>query len=386
MKTTDIFQKIVDFVKLQYPNKGFISLHEPVFVGNERKYVMDAIDSTFVSSVGRYVDRFEEMAKEYTGAKHAIAVVNGTSALHMSLLLAGVKRDDYVLTQPLSFIATCNAISYVGAIPYFIDIDRQTLGLSAAKLEEFLKNKVELKADHCVLKENGKRISACVPMHTFGFPAEIDLIVELCNKYHIPVVEDAAESIGSTYKGKQTGTFGLLGVYSFNGNKTITSGGGGLIVTDNAEIAKLGKHLTTQAKISHQWEFKHDYIGYNYRMPNLNAAMICAQMEQLDSFIANKRELANIYQAFFEKIDVEFLKEPASSKANYWLNSLLFRDEADRDAFLAFTNQNGVMTRPVWALMNRLEMFRDAPKEDISNAEFIESRLANIPSGIRLTK
>ncbi len=379
-----MFSDVIQFVKKQFKTNEFIPLHAPVFIGKEREYVMDAIDSTYVSSVGKYVDRFEEIAKEYTGAKYAIATVNGTAALHISLILAGVKRDDYVLTQPLSFIATCNAISYIGAEPYFIDVDKETLGLSAAKLQSFLREKAEIKEGVCVLKANGRRISACVPMHTFGLPAEIDKIVELCAQYHIPVVEDAAESMGSTYKGKHTGTFGLLGTYSFNGNKTITCGGGGLVVTNDERLGKLAKHLTTQAKIPHRWNFEHDYIGYNYRMPNLNAAMICAQMELLDSFIENKRSLAEAYQQFFENSDITFVKEPNNSRANFWLNAIFLKNKSERDSFLEFANDNGIMTRPVWTLMNKLEMFKNSPKEDISNAEWIEERLVNIPSSVRL--
>ena len=378
-------QKIVLFIKNYYGNPdGVIQLHEPRFVGNDRKYVLDAIDSTFVSSIGKYVDRFEEMIRDYTGTKFAIATVNGTTALHMSLLLAGVKKDELVITQPLSFVATCNAINYVGAEPLFVDVDLHTLGLSADKLEVFLKEKTEIKNGSCYHKKSEKKISACVPMHTFGHPAEIDKIVELCNQYFISVIEDAAESIGSKYKNKHTGTFGLLGVFSFNGNKTITCGGGGCIVTNDEKLGKLAKHLTTQAKVPHKWEFVHDQIGFNYRLPNLNAALACAQMEKLDEFISIKRELSNQYETLFDKSEILFVKETENSFSNCWLNSILLKDRLDRDAFLRFTNDNGIMTRPSWTLMNKLEMFKDCICENIDNATDIENRLVNLPSSVKI--
>ncbi|GAA4464498.1 LegC family aminotransferase [Nibrella saemangeumensis] len=380
-----MFEQFVQFVRDQFgENERFIPLHEPRFCGNEKQYVNDAIDSTFVSSVGRYVDRFEEMIREYTGASYAIATVNGTAALHIALVLAGVKRDELVITQPLSFIATSNAISYTGAEPCFIDIDPATLSLSHEKLAAFLEEQTDVRKGNCYHKASGKRISACVPMHTFGHPAVIDAIVRLCGEYHIPVVEDAAESLGSTYKGQQTGTFGLLGTYSFNGNKTITCGGGGMVVTNDEALGKLAKHLTTQAKVPHKWEFNHDYIGYNYRLTNLNAALACAQMEQLDRFIANKRELAGLYQEFFGATPYKFIEDPADSQSNYWLNAILLNDRRERDEFLEYTNNRGVMTRPAWTLLTKLPMFSHCLWGDISNAEYIEDRLVNIPSSVRL--
>lgn len=378
-----MFDEIVAFIRgmFQEPQK-YITLHEPKFIGNERKYVLDAIDSTFVSSVGKYVDHFEEMIRDYTGAKYAVATVNGTAALHMSLILAGVKKDELVITQPFSFIATCNAISYMGASPLFVDIDMDTLGLSADKLKEFFSSKVEIKNGYSYHKESGKKIAACIPMHSFGHPAEIDLIVAYCTEYNIPVVEDAAESIGSTYKNQQTGTFGLLGAFSFNGNKTITCGGGGMIVTNDEKLGKLAKHLTTQAKIPHRWEFSHDYTAYNYRLPNLNAAMACAQMEMLDQFIDAKRKLASEYQTFFSNSQFQFHLEPPECRSNYWLNSIICKDKLERDDFLAFTNDHGVMTRPAWELMNKQDMYKNCICENIENAEWIEDRLVNIPSSI----
>ncbi len=379
-----MYSKIIDYIKSVYPGQEFIPLHEPRFIGNDRKYVLDAIDSTYVSSVGKYVDHFEEMMREYTGAKYAIAIVNGTAALHMALILADVKRDELVITQPLSFIATCNAISYIGAEPLFVDVDKNTLGLSPEKLKHFLETACEVKNNNCYHR-SGKRIAACVPMHTFGHPVEIDKIIELCTKFKIAVIEDAAESLGSTYKNKQTGTFGTMGTYSFNGNKTVTCGGGGAIVTNDEKIGKLAKHLTTQAKVPHKWEFNHDQVGYNYRMPNLNAALACAQLEKLDEFINDKRVLASEYQDFFSGIkECEFVKEPVNARSNYWLNAVLLPGLTERNEFLKFTNENGVMTRPVWTLMTELPMFKNCISTDISSAKFIADRLVNIPSSSRL--
>ncbi len=379
-----MFKDTVDFIKKQFPGQDFIPLHEPRFIGNEKKYLNDCIDSTFVSSVGKYVDDFEKQIAQYSGAKYAVAAVNGTAALHMAMLVAGVKRDDLVITQPLSFIATCNAISYIGAQPLFVDVDIDTLGLSAVKLKEYLSEFAEKKGEESFHKITGQRISACVPMHTFGHPCRIDEIAAVCSEYGIALIEDAAESIGSYYKGKHTGTFGLFGTFSFNGNKTITCGGGGAIVTNDEKLAKKAKYLTTQAKVPHRWDFVHDEIGYNYRMPNLNAALVCAQLEQLDSFLSNKRELASLYQTFFNNKDIQFIAEPSSSKSNYWLCAVLLENKEKRDEFLSFTNDNGVMTRPSWTLMHKLIMFKDCLHGDLANAEMIESRLVNIPSSVRI--
>jgi aminotransferase in exopolysaccharide biosynthesis len=380
-----MYKEVIEHIKSVYPGKDFIPLHEPKFLGNDRKYVMDAIDSTFVSSVGKYVDHFEEMLRDYTGAKYAVAVVNGTASLHIALLVADVKRDDLVITQPLSFIATCNAISYIGAEPIFVDVDKKTLGLSAEKLAQFLSEECELRNNECYHKKKNRRIAACVPMHTFGHPVELDKIVELCNRFKIKLIEDAAESLGSKYQGQQTGTLGLLGTYSFNGNKTITCGGGGAIVTDDEKLGKLAKHLTTQAKVPHRWEFNHDQIGYNYRLPNLNAALACAQMEMLDRFILDKRQLAKSYSEFFKtgKSGCEFVHEPNKAESNYWLNAVLLPSKKEQIEFLSQTNDNGVMTRPVWNLMTSLTMFRNCYSADISNAIDISERLVNIPSSYR---
>lgn len=375
------FEQITSFIRELYPGQDFIPLHEPRFSEKDRAYVMDAIDSTFVSSVGAYVDRFEAMCREYTGAKHAVAVVNGTAALHMALMLSGVQRGDLVLTQALSFIATCNAINYIGAEPAFIDTDEQCHGMSPNALAIFLEQ-VELIDGSAVHRPTGKRVAACVPMHTFGHPAEIDRIVALCDHFGIPVVEDAAESIGSTFKGKHTGTFGLLGTFSFNGNKTITCGGGGMIITNDDNLGKMAKHLTTQAKVPHRWEFVHDHIGYNYRCPNLNAALACAQMEHLDAFIADKRNTAAKYASFFKEKGISFVTEPGDARSNYWLNAIVLSDREERDAFLTYTNDRGVMTRPVWRLMHRLEMFKNCWHDSLTNSILIEERLVNIPSSV----
>ncbi len=379
------YNEIIQYVKSLFPNQDFIPLHEPRFVGNEKKYLNDAIDSTFVSSVGAYVNRFEEMMQEITGAKYAIATVNGTAALHLALIVAGVKDNDEVICQDLTFIATANAISYIGAKPVFLDIDRKTLGLSAEKLESFLKENCEIQADKAINKKTGNRIAACVPMHSFGLPSEIERIAAICEQWYIPLVEDAAESLGSYYKGKHTGNFGLLGTFSFNGNKTVTCGGGGAIVTNDEKLAKLSKHLSTQAKVPHAWEFNHDRIGYNYRLPNLNAALACAQLEQLKPFVENKRELASKYKAFFEETAyAEFVSESEDASANYWLNTIIFPNKEERNIFLTEANNNGVMSRPAWTLMHKLPMFTDCQHDTLEVSQWVEDRLVNIPSSVRI--
>jgi len=380
-----MYNNLVEFIQEIYNTQEFLPLHEPRFVGNEKKYLNDCIDSTFVSSVGKYVDMFEEQFAQRVGSKYAIATVNGTAALHIALILADVKRDDEVITQPLTFIATCNAISYIGAKPIFVDVDLDTMGLSPEFLLEFLEANCEIIDNQCVNKTTNKIIKACVPMHTFGHPCKIDKIKEICDTWHINLVEDAAESLGSSYKEKHTGTFGKLGAFSFNGNKIITAGGGGVIVTDDEKLAKRAKHLTTTAKIPHKWEYAHDEIGYNYRMPNLNAALLVAQMEQLETFLQNKRELANKYETFFSNIDdITFIKEPKNSQSNYWLQAVIVKDLENRDEFLKYTNSNGIMTRPIWKLMNELEMFKDCQCGSLENAKYLEQRVVNISSGVVL--
>ena len=380
-----MYNNLVGFIKEIYKTKEFLPLHEPRFIGNEKKYLNDCIDSTFVSSVGKYVDMFEEQFAKKVGSKYAIATVNGTAALHISLLLANVTQYDEVITQPLTFIATCNAINYMGAKPVFIDVDLATMGLSPSALQEFLDANCEIIDNKCVNKTTNKIIKACVPMHTFGHSCKIDAIKKICDTWHIVLVEDAAESLGSKYKEKHTGTFGKLGAFSFNGNKIITSGGGGVIVTDDEILAKRAKHLTTTAKIPHPYEYRHDEIGYNYRMPNLNAALLVAQLEQLDLFVSNKRELALKYEEFFKSLqDINFIKEPKNSKSNYWLQAVIVKDLENRDEFLKYTNSNGIMTRPIWKLMNELEMFEDCQCGSLENAKYLEKRVVNISSGVVL--
>ena len=379
------YNQIISFIKEVYETDGFVPLSVPKFVGNEKKYLEECIDTTFVSSVGKFVDRFEEMVAEYTGAKKAVVCVSGTNALHMAMMLAGVERDDEVLTQALTFIATCNAISYIGAHPVFIDVDKDTMGLSPKAVKVWLENHAEVKDNTCYNKTTGRRIKCCVPMHTFGHPVHMDELVEVCQEWHIELVEDAAESIGSFYKGQHTGTFGKVGAISFNGNKTITTGGGGMLLFMDEELAKLAKHLTTQAKVPHRWEFVHDHIGYNYRMPNINAAIGCAQMEHLEEFVINKRETAAKYAEFFkDKEDIEFFKEPAGCRANYWLNAVILKDKKAQLEFLQQTNDNGVMTRPIWELMNRLPMFEHCQNDGLENTIWFADRVVNIPSSVRL--
>ena len=377
-------QNAVDFIKETFNTNEFIPLHEPRFNGNEKKYLNDCIDSTFVSSVGKYVDTFEKEFAKNVGSKYAIATVNGTAALHISLILANVKKDDEVITQPLTFIATCNAISYIGAKPIFIDVDVDTMGLSPTSLKEFLENNCEIVNNQCINKITKKVIKACVPMHTFGHPCRIDEIKDICDNWNIILVEDAAESLGSFYKQKHTGTFGKVAAFSFNGNKIITSGGGGVIVTDDEAIAKRAKHITTTAKIPHPFEYVHDEIGYNYRLPNINAALLVAQLEQLTGFLEAKRNLSLKYKEFFSNNNINFIEEPKNSKSNYWLQAVLLNDKKQRDEFLEFTNKNGVMTRPIWKLMNELEMFRDCQKADLENSKYLEERVVNIPSSVIL--
>ena len=379
-----MYRDFINFVRKVYATKNTIPLHEPKFIGNEKKYLNQCIDTTFVSSVGKFVDQFEKKIAKYTGAKYAIATTNGTAALHTSLILAGVGQDDEVITQPLNFVACCNTISYSNAQPIFIDVDRDTMGLSPSKLMFFLENNTTVKNKQCINNRTNKIIKACVPMHSYGHPCRIDKIKEICDEYCIFLIEDAAESVGSLYKNRHTGTFGQLGAMSFNGNKIITAGGGGCVITNDEVLAKKAKHLTTTAKIPHKWDFNHDMVGYNYRMPNLNAALLVAQLEKLDDFIIDKRNLANEYENFFKNSNFDFFKEPKDSKSNYWLNSIIFKNKNERDKFLEETNSNGIMTRPIWTLMNKLPMFKDAQHDDLKNSEWLSERVVNIPSCVTL--
>lgn len=379
----DYIKKFNSFVREQYHTDGFIPLHEPRFRGNEKAYVLDTIDSTFVSSVGAYVDEFERKLESCTGAIKAVAVVNGTAALQVALRLAGVSKGDEVITQALTFVATANAISYNNAIPVFLDVDIDTMGLSPDAVRKFLDDYAELREDGCYNKSTGNRISACVPMHTFGFPVHLDELISICNQWRIPIVEDAAESLGSYYKGRHTGTLGHLGCFSFNGNKTITCGGGGAIVSNDLDLGSKAKYLTTTAKRPHPYEFFHDDLGYNFRMPNLNAALACAQIEMLELFLNDKRKLAVEYADFFKPLEVNFRTELSETKANYWLMCVELNDRAERDRFLKETNDKGIMTRPIWTLTYRLPMYQHCYRDEQFNAEFLEQRIINIPSSVR---
>lgn len=377
-----MFNALVQFIREQYRSDDFIPLHAPIFAGHERAYVVDTIESTFVSSVGAFVDRFERDMAAYTGSPRAVATVNGTAALHIALKLAGVLPGELVVTQPLTFVATCNAIAYCSAEPLFIDVDRHTLGLSPTAMDAWLTEHAEVGDDGlCRTRADGKVIRACVPMHTFGHPADLDGLVSVCARWQIVLVEDAAESLGSFYKGRHTGTFGALGTLSFNGNKIITTGGGGMILANEA-LGTHAKHLTTTAKKPHPYEYVHDEVGYNYRLPNLNAALGCAQLEQLEAFIANKRELAARYAEHFQGSDLKFFTEPADCRSNYWLNAVICEGHEQRDALLKATNDCGVMTRPIWALMNHLPIYAHCRKGDLSNAEWLEARVVNLPSSV----
>lgn len=379
-----MFNALIDFIREQYRTDQFIPLHAPVFSGNEKQYVLETVDSTFVSSVGAFVDRFESDMAAYTGSPRAVATVNGTAALHVSLLLAGVKQGDLVLTQPLTFVATCNAIAYCGAEPVFIDVDRHTLGLSPRALDAWLEENARLDSDGvCRTKKTARVLRACLPMHTFGHPADIDGLLGVCARWNVALVEDAAESLGSLYKGRHTGTFGCVGTLSFNGNKIITTGGGGMILAGETLGAR-AKHITTTAKKAHAYEYVHDEVGYNYRLPNLNAALGCAQLESLEAFIASKRELAASYEQFFEGQSIQFFREPEGCRSNYWLNAVVCEDLAQRDALLQESNQAGVMTRPIWKLMTHLPAFSNALRGDLANALWLEDRVVNLPSSVRL--
>ncbi len=374
------FKKIINFIREIYNTEEYIPLHVPVFNGNEKRYLNECIDSTFVSSVGKFVDQFEMDVQKFTGAKKAVAVVNGTSALHAALHLVGVKPGNEVITQPLTFIATCNAISYCGASPVFVDVDIDTMGMSPYSLRKFLEDNCKKENSDIVNQKTGRIVSACVPMHTFGHPVRIEEIKEICDEWGLSLVEDAAESIGS-YSGEiHTGLFGRCGILSFNGNKTITTGGGGMIITNDESFGHLAKHITTTAKIPHRWEFRHDMIGFNYRMPNINAALGCAQVECLPEMIKTKREIALKYKTFFDSERIDFITEREGTKSNYWLNAIKFKTKEEREAFLEYSNSNGVMTRPVWTLMNELDIYKTKPLNDSINSKILEDCLVNIPS------
>ena len=380
----DLSDQLIRFVRDYFGTNNFIPLHAPVFSGREKEYVGDTIESTFVSSVGAYVDRFEKNIATYTSSPRAVATVSGTAALHIALKLAGVKSDDLVITQPLTFVATCNAIDYCGATPVFVDVDRDTLGLSATALHNWLEENTKIDGNGiCRTHADNKAVRACVPMHTFGHPADLEGLVNVTRDWNITLVEDAAESLGSLYKNRHTGTFGQLGTLSFNGNKIMTTGGGGMILA-NEELGERARHLTTTARKPHTYEYIHDEVGFNYRLPNLNAALGCAQLEQLDAFISAKRSLAMDYQKVISDTSLEFIGEPKGCHSNYWLNAVICQDKAHRNALLETTNQQGIMTRPIWTLMNHLSMYQNCRKGDLTNAEWLEARVVNLPSSVLL--
>lgn len=374
---------LINFIKKEFNSEEFIPLHIPTFKGKEKEFLSECIDSTFVSSVGAYVDRFESSLSDVTKTEKAIALVNGTSALQVGLRLVGVEKGDEVLTQALTFVATANAIAYNNAYPVFLDVDLDTMGLSPKAVELFLNEYGDLREDGCYNKKTGRKIGACMPMHTFGFPVHLDELIRVCSDWDIPIVEDAAESLGSEYKGKPTGGFGEVGAFSFNGNKVVTCGGGGAIVTNNVALGTRGKFLTTTAKEPHPYEYVHKELGYNFRMPNLNAALACAQLEQLKGFLENKRELAKRYKTFFDVKGIKFRTETKDSKANYWLMCIELNDKKERDLFLQETNKSGVMTRPIWQLMFRLPMYQNCQMDRQINAKYLEERIVNIPSSVR---
>jgi len=372
--------EIVDFIRDMYDSNKFIPLHAPIFIGEEKNNVVEAIDSTFVSSVGKFVDEFEQKVELYTCSQKAVATVNGTAALHTALYVAGVERGDLVITQALTFVATCNALFHMGAEPIFLDVSPVSLGLCPKALTNYLDEQADVDEYGCFLRSTGQRIKAVVPMHTFGHPVQLDEILAVCLVWKLELVEDAAESLGSFYKGRHTGTVGSYGAVSFNGNKIITTGGGGMVLCGSKEAGARVKHITTTAKVPHPYEFFHDEAGFNYRMPNINAAIGCAQMDRLEYFLAKKRQLAASYKEFFENSPSQFIAEPEYARSNYWLNAIICHDEEERDRIIYETNKAGVMTRPIWKLMHRLPMFESAHRGDLTYSEFIEGRLINLPS------
>ena len=376
-----MFSDFISFVRDLYSTESYIPLHAPQFNGNEKKYIESTIDSTFVSSVGEFVNKFEQLVQEFTGIKYAIATVNGTAAMHIALKLSGVERETEVITQSLTFVATCNAIRYCGAIPVLIDVEKSTLGMSPQNLQDFLDEYCEVREDgFCWNHSSNRRISACLPMHTFGHPVQIEEIERICSLFNINLIEDAAESLGSFYKGRHTGSFGKISAVSFNGNKIITSGGGGMILTNDDELAHKAKHITTTAKIPSLLSFDHDQVGYNYRMPNLNAALGVAQMESLSEYLKSKRDIAIKYQNWGRDNEVIFISEHADCSSNYWLNCVVTENEKNRDLMLKVTNESNIMTRPIWKPMHKLPMYQNCQKTDLSNTEWLYSRIVNVPS------
>ncbi|MBD5406889.1 MAG: LegC family aminotransferase [Treponema sp.] len=377
------FSPITDYIKSLYPDMNPVLLHCPQFFGNEKKYLNECIDTKFVSYVSHFVTDMEEHIQRITGAKYAVAMVSGTEALHMALLSAGVQTGEEIVTQSLTFAATSAAIVHCGAAPVYVDVDEDTLGMSSAALRQFLEQHTVQKNGACVNRNSGRVISACVPMHTFGHPCRIDEIKTVCDEYNITLIEDSAESLGSFYKGRHTGTFGKIGILSFNGNKTITTGGGGMVITDDESLASRARYLSTTAKQPSRWEFLHTEAGYNLRMPGINAAVGCAQLECFEQILANKRETARMYQEFFAGMGITCVKEPKDSRSNYWLNAILLDSLEEREDFLEFANANGVQTRPIWKLMHKLPPYKAYERTELPVSEMLESRIVNIPSSVR---
>lgn len=378
------FSQITDYIKSLYPQMNPVLLHCPQFLGNEKKYLNECIDTQFVSYVSHFVTDMEDAIKRLTGAKYAIAMVSGTEALHMAVVAAGVERGDEVISQPLTFAATSAVIVNCGAIPVYVDVDRDTMGMSPASLRSFLECNTRQENGKCFNRRTSRHISACIPMHTFGHSCRIDEIKAVCDEFNIQLIEDAAESIGSFYKGKHTGTFGKTGILSFNGNKTLTTGGGGMLITDDEELAVRAKYLSTTAKEPAKWGYFHKEAGYNLRMPGVNAAIGMAQLEYFDKIIENKRETARLYHDFFSTIGIPFVTEPNNAKSNYWLNAILLSGREEREAFLEFTNSNCIQTRPLWTLMYKMPPYADCERTKMENAEWLEDRLVNIPSSVRI--
>ncbi|MEK5184089.1 LegC family aminotransferase [Solibacillus sp. FSL W7-1324] len=369
-------------VKEMY-GKDFIPLHEPTFNKKEVEYITDCVETGWVSSVGAYVTRFEEDLAKFVGVKRAVAVVNGTAALHIALKVAGVEANDEVLMPSLTFIATANAVSYCQAVPHFIDVHEETLGVDPFKLAVYLQEIAEVRNGELFNKQTNRRIKALIPMHTFGHAVHLDELVALAKKYHLVLVEDAAESLGTYYKGKHTGTFGKVNAMSFNGNKIITTGGGGAILTDDIALAEYAKHLTTTAKVPHKWEYVHDEIGYNYRMPNINAALGCAQLEKMDEFLIQKKQLTSKYDELLKGLNgVKLFKQPTHSDSNYWLQTIILDETLDRDEVLAFLNEHGVMSRPIWQPIHKLQMYKKCPKANLQNTTVLEQTIINIASSV----
>jgi len=377
-------ESILEFIKFtrKIYGDGDIPLHRPIFENNAIEYLIDCINSNFVSTAGKKVSEFEERISRFVGSKYAVATINGTSALHVALKILAVQNDDEVITQALTFIGTCNPIVYVGARPIFVDVDLDTLGLSPNALRRFLEKNGVIKKGQCWNKYTGRRIAACIPMHTFGIPCRINEITVICKEWNIPIIEDSAESLGSYFQEKHTGTFGLFGILSFNGNKIITTGGGGMIITDNENLAKRAKHITKTSKIAHQYEINHDEVGYNYGLPNLNAALGCAQIENLESMLAVKQKIHLLYVELFKKMNVSMVKPLQISRGNNWLNAIILQDKKERDMFLTYTNDRGITTRPVWRLISETEMYKKYQRDDLENSYWLQDRIVNIPSSV----